>query len=183
MADALRKSADAERRAEEKRLRKRQARTAPDGTPRSASVVPGTPGSVAPEAGEKAPTKKEQKKKEASKQSEAQSHAQANVSANHFLGGGSSLFGGKKKKYSWMESPGAANGPSRLNTKGLAPAAPSTPQELTSDSRKRMGQWREDEVKGKGMQLRDLVSVLADEGKEVKALQRAYAKLDQSNPK
>ena len=39
------------------------------------------------------------------------------------------------------------------------------------------GQFREDKETGSGIQLRDVVSVLEHDGKEKKALQRAYSRL------
>jgi hypothetical protein len=193
IVSALRNAALKEREFEEARLRKRNRRNnAGDVTPRQGSVAPGTPGSVAPEIPEKAPTKKEQKKKAEAKVNEAASHAAANVTTAQFLGGGSGLFG-KKKKYSWMTggSGGPASGastPGRIMTQGLpgTPAGPvvsAAPDRLTSDGARRLGTWREDKEKGTGIQIRDWITVLEADGREKRALQRAYAWLDQSEPK
>jgi len=189
---ALRATAVKERDYEEARLRKRMARASGDATPRQGSVVPGTPGSVAPESTEKAPTKKEQKKKAEAKVNEAASHAAANVTTAQFLGGGGGLFG-KKKKYSWMTGGGggSASGtstPGRIVTQGLpgtpAGAAASTaPERLTVDGARRLGTWREDKEKGMSIQIRDWITVLEDDGHEKRALQRAYTFLDMSEPK
>jgi hypothetical protein len=86
---ALRQTAKAERDFEEARLKKRNARSNGDmtATPRQGSILPGTPGSIAPEISEKAPTKKEQKKKAEAKVNEAASHAAANVTTAQFLTG------------------------------------------------------------------------------------------------
>ncbi len=94
-----------------------------DGTPRQGSIAPSTPGLIAPESTEKAPTKKEQKKKAEAKINEAATHAAANVTTAQFLGGGGGLFG-KKKKYSWMNqipggSASGASTPGRIATQGL----------------------------------------------------------------
>lgn len=186
MVTALRATAVKERDFEEARLRKRIARTSGDGTPRQGSVVPGTPGSVAPESTEKAPTKKEQKKKAEAKVNEAASHAAANNTTAQFLG-----F--KKKKYSWMTggTGGSASGtstPGRITTQGL-PGTPggavvsSAPDKLTADGARRLGTWREDKEKGKGIQIRDWITVLEEDGHEKKALQKAYMFLDMSEPK
>lgn len=184
----MRASAAKERELEEARLRKRQARTNPDGTPRQGSVVPGTPGSVAPDPDLKAPTKKEQKKKQEAKINEAASHESANATSSKFLGGGGGLFG--KKKYSWMTGGGGAGSgastPAKIMTQGLpgTPGALSTaPEKLTTEGARRLGTWREDHEKGMHIQLRDWITVLEDDGKEKKALQQAYAVLDDSNPK
>ncbi|KAH8812016.1 hypothetical protein F5884DRAFT_299370 [Xylogone sp. PMI_703] len=193
VVSALRTSAAKEREYEEARLRKRRARTTGDGTPRQGSIAPGTPGSVAPEPSEKAPTKKEQKKKAEAKVNEAASHAAANVTTAQFLGGGGGLFG-KKKKYSWMTGgapggPGSgASTPGRIMTQGLpgTPSgivAPVAPERLTTDGVRRLGTWREDHEKGQGIQIRDWISVLEDDGREKRALQKAYMWLDQSEPK
>ncbi|RDW85859.1 hypothetical protein BP5796_04184 [Coleophoma crateriformis] len=190
VVNALRASAAKERDFEEARLRKRQARTNPDGTPRQGSVAPGTPGSIAPEPNEKPSTKKEQKKKQEAKINEAASHESANATSSKFLGGGGGLFG-KKKKYSWMTG-GAGGGsgastPAKIMTQGLpgtpGGGMPSAPEKLTSEGARRLGTWREDHEKGKNIQLRDWITVLEDDGKEKRALQMAYALLDDSQPK
>lgn len=190
VVSALRNAALKERDFEEARLRRRNSRLTGEATPRQGSVVPGTPGSVAPEFPEKAPTKKEQKKKAEAKVNEAASHLAANVTTAQFLGGGSGLFG-KKKKYSWMTGGGPTSGtstPGRIMTQGL-PGTPAgavvsaVPDRLTSDGARRLGTWREDKEKGMGIQIRDWVAVLEDDGREKRALQRAYAWLDQSEPK
>lgn len=185
LSKALRASAEAERDYEEARLLKRQNRTNPDGTPRSASVVPGTPGLVAPEPGEKAPTKKELKKKESAKQTEAQNHKAANQTTAAFLGGGGGMFGKKGKKYSWMTGGGSgASTPGKTNTQIIAQGGGQVAQQapekqrLTSEGVRRLGELREDRVRGEKVQMRDWVAVLADDGKEVKALQKAYNKLE-----
>lgn len=184
---ALRASAQKERDLEEARLRKRAARAAGDSTSRSGSVVPGTPGSIAPEAPEKGSSKKENKKKEASKAIEEASHKAANATTSQFMGslGGGGMFG-KKKKYSWMT--GGSSGtstPSRLTTAGLpgTPPAVQNAQAFTVDSARRVGTWREDKEKGLGIQLRDWISVLEDDGHEKVALQKAYILLETSEPK
>ena len=191
---AMRAAALKEREAEEARLLKRANRNKTgDVTPRQGSVVPGTPGSVAPEIPEKAPTKKEQKRKAEAKVNEAASHAAANVTTAQFLGGGTGLFG-KKKKYSWMTGGGGggtasgASTPGRIMTQGLpgTPAggvASAVPERLTADGVRRLGTWREDKEKGRGIQIRDWLMVLESDGREKRALQKAYAWLDQSEPK
>ena len=191
----LRASAQRERDFEEARIRKRNERTAraSGDTSRQGSIVPGTPGSVAPESSEKAPTKKEARKKAEAKMNEVASHAAANVTTAQFLGGGSgrSLIGKKKKDYSWMTGGGGGSGastPGRIRTSGLpgtpgGQVGPSAPEKLTADGVRRLGQWREDKEKGKGVQFRDWIYVLEQDGREKMALQKAYAHLDQSEPK
>lgn len=58
-----------------------------------------------------------------------------------------------------------------------------TPERLTVDHGKKLGNWREDNVKGRNIQLRDWVFALEEDGRDKKALQRAYAALDASEPK
>ncbi len=188
---AMRASAVQERDQEEARLRRRLARATGEVPSRQASIVPGTPGSVAPESLEKAPTKKEQKKKAEAKVNEAANHAAANTTTAQFLGGGGGLFG-KKKKYSWMSNTGGggsgASTPGRINTQGL-PGTPGSllvnapPEKLTIEGVRRLGTWRDDDRKGLGIQMRDWVSVLEQDGREKKALQKAYMFLDNSEPK
>lgn len=170
-------------------MRNRLARQSGEGPSRQASIIPGTPGSVAPEPSEKAPTKKEQKKKLESKANEAASHAAANVTTAQFLGGGGGRFG--KKKYSWMTGGGGgpgsgANTPSRAGPSssitGGTLQAPAV-ERLTGEAARRLGTWRDDKEKGVGIQLRDWIVVLEQDGHEVKALQWAYQNLDQSEPK
>lgn len=184
----MRAQAFKEREFEEQRLRKRKLRLEGGGASRTGSMVPGTPGTVAPEPMEKAPTKKEQKKKADAKVNEAANNAAANATTTQFLGGGSGLFG-KKKKYSWMT--GSASGtstPAKIMTQGLpgtpsGPVASPAPERLTKEGVRRLGSWREDKEKGVGIQLRDWITVLEEDGREKKALQRAYAILDDSEPK
>jgi len=197
MTTTMRELARQEREWEEARLRKRQKRK--DGIPdsgsapsRANSIAPGTPGSVAPE-GEKAPTKKETKKQQAAKNAEANNHANQNLTSSMFagLGGKSSLFGNKKKgkTYDWMNaarsgtSTPAKGGIGGKPSLGGGPAPQQGPQPLTTESRNRLGQWREDKEKGKNIQLRDWVAVLEEDGRESQALQRAYIQLDLSNPR
>lgn len=138
---------------------------------------------------EKPPTKKEQKKKAEAQKNEAVNHTSANNTATQFLGGGGGLFGKKKKTYSWLT--GSASGtstPAQIMTSGL-PGTPTGkvvnagPEKLTADGVRRLGTWREDREKGAGIQIRDWIVVLENDGREQRALQRAYATLDESQPK
>ncbi|KAI0997804.1 hypothetical protein K3495_g10386 [Podosphaera aphanis] len=188
---ALRRQAIKEREAEEIRLKKRLDRAAGvNSSNKQTSVILGTSGSVAPDTIEKAPTKKEQKKKAEAKVNEAASHAAANVTTAQFLGGGGGLFG-KKKKYSWMNpAPGGSGSSSssigrnsslgNSTTSGLNSAPV---ERLTVEGVRRLGTWREDREKGAGVQLRDWITVLEQDGHEKKALQLAYMNLDNSDPK
>lgn len=182
---AMRASAGKERDIEEIRLRKRQARASGEGVSRQNSILPGTPGSVAPDPSDKSLTKKEAKKQKETKVNEAANHAAANTTTAQFLGGGGGLFG-KKKKYSWMTGGGpgssGASTPGRINTapSGASNGGPvnAPPQALTAEGARRLGTWREDGAKGAGIQMRDWVTVLEEDGHEKKALQKAYLGLD-----
>lgn len=105
------------------------------------------------------------------------------------LGG---AFGGKKKKYAWMMSgtPGAPGvsaphtpggpgiGSSRTNLSGDGGTAGSGGvTEALSVWGKRIGEWREDGEKGLGVQIRDWVGALEGDGRERKAVVRAYMKM------
>ncbi|KAF4969929.1 hypothetical protein FZEAL_10139 [Fusarium zealandicum] len=200
MTTTMRDLARQERDWEEARLRKRQKRK--DGIPDSAtttsragSVAPGTPGAAAPEP-EKAMTKKEMKKNQALKAAEVNSHQNQNSTSSLFagFGGKGGLFGKKKtgKTYDWMNvgrgGSGAstptrnASGPGK-GPGGSAAAASPASMAMTTEGRNRLGTWREDKEKGRNIQLRDWVSVLERDGREPRALQRAYLNLDASNPK
>lgn len=195
----MRDLAKQEREWEEARLRKRQKRKdgIPDGPPggsRAGSAAPGTPGSVAPES-DKTMTKKEIKKTQAAKAAEASNHANQNLTSSMFagLGGKGSLFGKKKqgKTYDWMNvgrGGSGANTPRASSGAGKGPSGPgSTPGSsniaLTTEGRNRLGTWREDKEKGKHIQLRDWITVLERDGRETKALQKAYINLDMSTPR
>lgn len=142
-------------------------------------------------------TKKEMKKNQAMKAAEANSHANQNTTSSMFagLGGKGGLFGKKKAKtYDWMNVGRGGSGASTpqraapgATGKGGAPGTPGTPAPvntaLTTEGRNRLGTWREDKEKGKNIQLRDWVVVLERDGRESRALQHAYVRLDTSNPK
>lgn len=169
---------------------KRQARlTGGDGTSRAGSVVPGTPGSVAPEPSAKPLTKKEREKQDKGKQSVADNHVAANLTTQKFL------FGTKNKnKYSWMTGGGGggsgASTPARLTTQGLpgTPGAASSmvpeKQMLTTESSKKWGMHREDRKdQPLIVEMRDLIAVLENDGRDVKVLQDIYAHLEHPRAK
>lgn len=187
----------AERDWEESRLRRRNVRA--DGTKdtgtssRAGSAAPGTPGSTAGEtAAAKRESKKEQRKNAAAKAAEATNHASQNITSSMFVGKAGGLFG--KKKYDWMNpkprsgastparagTPGASGGAAG-STGGGAAAAENMP--LTTESRTRLGNWREDREKGRGIQLRDWVAALEADGVDGAVLQKAYDRLDTSGPR
>ena len=174
---------------EEKRAAKRAKRNSNailDEAGRADSVDPGsapsTPlGERAPSLDKKSISKKEAKKMQDSKATEAQQHAQSVATARMALsGGGRSMFGAKKS-YSWLKPGGKSGGfssPSR--------PAPSTPTagpeksgggEFTpSQAQRRLGIWREDQEKGAGIQVRDLLFMLEADGRATRHVQRGYLK-------
>ncbi|CAK7202286.1 hypothetical protein SEUCBS139899_005008 [Sporothrix eucalyptigena] len=202
LIQSLRQVSKMERSIEEQRLLKRQKRegkktdpVAPSTPTANRTATPGTPGSAAPEP-DKAPTKKELKKNAAAKVAEQNDTLSANRTSMAFLGG-------RKKQYSWLSggagaSPkrglggggggavggtggaGVGGGGSGTSTPGRRPGEPAM---LTAEGRTKWGSWREDGIKGKDIQLRDLVVVLEADGREVVALQSAYDKLDGMQPK
>lgn len=188
---AIRDVTRTERDWEESRLRKRNARTEgakESGTPsRAGSVAPGTPGATPTEGGSKKESKKEQKKTAAAKAAEATNHASQNITSSMFVGKAGGLFG--KKKYDWMNPKprSGASTPARAGTPGATagpsggPQAENTP--LTTESRTRLGIWREDKEKGRGIQLRDWVGALEADGVDGAVLQKAYDRLDTSGPR
>ncbi|QUC23793.1 uncharacterized protein UV8b_08034 [Ustilaginoidea virens] len=209
MTVTMRDLARQEREWEEARLRRRQKRkegVEAGSTPsRSGSVAPGTPGSVAPEP-DKPMSKKEMKKQQTMKAAEANSHANQNMTSSMFagLGGKGGLFGKKKtgKTYDWMNVGRGGSGASTPTRTTPGPGgkgpngggggggggggsgtAAAGSLAMTTEGRNRLGTWREDREKGKGIQLRDWVAVLERDGREPKALQQAYMHLDGSNPK
>jgi len=193
LTKAIRDRGSADRDVEEARLKKRQKRLNPESAVTSArAAAPGTPGSIAPEFESKGQSKKEAKKNAImAKAAEAYSTANANQTLNTLMGG----FGGRKKgkAYAWLAKGGGsgASTPGRTASQADATAASSPgggkqsdkPAALTPDGRSRLGTFREDTEKGKNIQLRDWVVVLEMDGKDRKALQDAYLKLDTSTPK
>lgn len=182
---------------EESRLRRRNARTEgakESATPsRAGSVAPGTPGGTPGEGGgSKKETKKEQKKTAAAKAAEATNHVSQNITSSMFVGKTGGLFG--KKKYDWMNPKprSGASTPARAGTPGAGGGAGGAPgggaaqaenMPLTTESRTRLGNWREDREKGRGIQLRDWVAALEEDGVDGAVLQRAYDRLDTSGPR
>jgi hypothetical protein len=128
-------------------------------------------------------TKKEQhkKNKEAAAHTEAQALNQSNQTAAMMA------LGGKKNRYSWM-SGGSANVPTnRFAKPGSGPATPKGqpeppkgPAEVKKAEEKKAptwGDWREDDVHGKGIELRDLILILERDGKDKRGLAKALRRL------
>jgi hypothetical protein len=130
-------------------------------------------------------TKKEARKMMDNKASEAQQHQQsvetARLATNSMLSG--RMFGAKKS-YSWLKPGGSSSGfssPSRP-----APPTPTPGPEKSSTgksgepaagpSKRRLGTWREDQEKGAGIQVRDILFMLEADGRGTKHVQKGYSK-------
>ena len=166
-----------ERAQEEERLAKRRRREAKADTNGAAPAATGPLGEIAPEID----TRKGNKNKEAAakKVNEAAQHAATTKTMNMALG-----FSGRATP-SWMKK-GADTTPSNpylpnkpkagpLGSKGGGPGVNGSGSGLPKS--RVFGQFREDRETGAGIQLRDLMSILEHDGKEKKALQRAYSRL------
>lgn len=183
----LRELAESDMRAEKERLRKREARRRKaeigDGTAPIEAASDAPVDTSATAAPVKPLTKKEisKKNKEAAAHTEAQALNQSNQTAAMMA------LGGKKNRYSWM-SGGSANVPTnRFAKPGSGTATPKGqpepskgPAEAKQAEEKKAptwGDWREDDVHGKGIELRDLILVLERDGKDRRSLAKAMRKL------
>lgn len=185
----LKSIATTDREAEKKRLERRKRRDKARqssvvdevASPNTAGASPATPSAT---TGAAKMTKKELAKQKGAQQTEDYMHRQANQTAALALGGGS-------KRYSWMTSGAATAAPTLGAGVGLGrgnatvsrtnSASTILPQEdaglKSKEYWKKFGEFREDGPKGKGVQIRDWITVLEREGMERKTLARCYAKL------
>ena len=179
VVQALQKIIKDERAQEEERLAKRRRREAKADTNGSGSANTGPLGEIAPEIDTKKGNKNKILEAAAKKENEAAQHAATTKTMNMALGFGS------RATPSWMKkgadtthsNPFLPNKPKAgpQSSKGGATGVNGTGSGLPKS--RVFGQFREDRETGSGIQLRDLVSVLEHDGKEKKALQRAYSKL------
>ncbi|KAJ5350746.1 Transcription initiation factor TFIID component TAF4 [Penicillium brevicompactum] len=146
--------------------------------------APSTPiGERPPGTDKKSITKKEAKKMTDSKATEAQQHAQSVETARMALGNSgprTSMFG-TKKSYSWLKSGGSGSGfssPSRPtpSTPTAGPEKPSAGEPTPSTTQRRLGLWREDQDRGAGIQVRDVLFMLEADGRATRHVQRGYLK-------
>jgi hypothetical protein len=142
--------------------------------------APSTPmGDKTPSFDKKSVTKKEAKKMVDSKASEAQQHQQSVETARMALSG--RMFGAKKS-YSWLKSGGPAtsgfSSPSRPapSTPTAGPEKPGSGESVPSQTHRRLGTWREDQEKGAGIQVRDVLFMLEADGRGTKHVQKGYLK-------
>ncbi|KAB2571411.1 putative transcription initiation factor tfiid component taf4 protein [Lasiodiplodia theobromae] len=196
LSSTLRKLQSEERKYEQERVKKRQKRAAAKGSDNGSA--PGTPGDKTSPA-DLVPlkmTKKERERLAKAGQTDEVLHKAANTTANMAIGG----FG---KKYSWLSggSGSGASTPSRLNTNvggvssggglsggggasggGSGGGGGGSTQDRSLAARDRKwGDWREDGPKGKGIQMRDLIAALEQDGNEKKTLARALVRLKSDN--
>lgn len=147
-------------------------------------LAPSTPiADRAPSIDKKSMTKKEARKMVDTKASEAQQHQQsvetARMATNSILSG--RMFG-TKKSYSWLKPGGTSSGfssPSRPNppTPTAGPEKSTRPGEAApGQAKRRLGAWREDQEKGAGIQVRDILFMLEADGRATKHVQKGYAK-------
>lgn len=189
LAQAVRDGGKADRAVEEARLQRRQKRQNPESAQasvRGSSAVPGTPGTVAPDLEPKTSAKKETKKgMTAARMADVSNTSTANATINQLMG--SFGRGKKSKRYNWMTA--GAGGGSQAPKAGASQELgnPNTSMQragdansLTMDGKYRLGAFREDGEKGRYIQIRDWVTALELEGLDTKAMQLAYAKLDES---
>ena len=130
-------------------------------------------------------TKKEAKQVDA-RATEAQQHQQSVETARKALS--STLFGGSKKRnYSWLNKGSAVNSISSPRSHSPALGSPSvsaiggadtgekkrTDNTTTADIT-RLGDWRED--KASGIQVRDILFMLEQDGRGSRHVQKAYSK-------
>lgn len=135
---------------------------------------------------------KETKKNQDIRVQEAVAHRAANSTAAMMMGLGGAFGGKKKKKYAWMMAgnpaggagapgaPGSGAGGSKGGPGGSGGAGDASAggvREALSVWGKRIGEWREDGEKGLGVQIRDWAGALEGDGRERRAVVRAYLKM------
>ena len=191
-AEALHRQMSDARSAEEERIRKRRRREEakskdPNRADSAALDAPSTQGSSGPIDG-RAPDadtikggKKLSKRAAAAQATEAQQHAATNQTVAGALGLGGNLFGGKKISWLTGGNKTSKSGPALARTMSGVPTSGSGPAPKKDTSNlptvRSFGDFREDREGGKGIQLRDVISVLESDGRDKKLLNKVYAKL------
>jgi hypothetical protein len=129
-------------------------------------------------------TKKEAKKQMDARATEAQQHQQsietARMATNNMLSG--KMFGAKKT-YSWLtRGTSAVSGfsspriHSPASSGGVDRGGKSRDASAAAAAINRVGDWREDKDKGAGIQVRDLLFMLEQDGRGSRHIQKAYSK-------
>lgn len=179
VVDIFQRMSQADRAAEVARLAKRAKRNAtsnPDASQNGTSV---TDAPIAPPVEpEKKVTKKDRKLAE-TRFTEQQQHKSANETARLATAGILGRLGGKQKKsYSWLQGGGnAAQTPTKPATGSASTSAAATPsgeKTVASSREKLVGQWDEDN--DPGIQLRDVLLVLENDGRAARSFVRGYSK-------
>lgn len=199
-ARALRQLKQTEYERDQARQRKRAKREASLLASGGAPSTPGTPSAPGADTAPGTPTMepkvslKESRKQQASKIEEAASHRAANATANMMMGGFGGAFGlgGKKKKktYSWMNAGGGPGGGMVGARAGPVLGGPGLGGIMEGQGQaqgdlgglnwtgQRLGVWREDGERGKGIQIRDWVGALEGDGRTGgKSVVRAYLRM------
>ncbi|KAI9807040.1 MAG: hypothetical protein M1825_005757 [Sarcosagium campestre] len=144
-------------------------------------------------------TKKEAAKQRDARIDEAHQHKSANSTAAMMLGGKGGLFGKKKAGgYSWMTGGGKPGGMSGSGTPGKPGGGGSGAggkggsgvgggaegaggaagaAGLTDLGGRRFGEWREDRVRGAGIQMRDWVGAVEADGKGTRSLASSLVRM------
>lgn len=180
----MQRVAKADREAEEARRAKRARR--------NAAANPNGPNSLEAEAAAAAEllaaaqdaerkTSRKARKEAENKLSEAQQHKSANEAVRMAVGMGGGLLGGKKKKtYGWMNAGASGTStPTRPvgSTTTSAAATPSQDKARQQTAKKNVfGTWDED--KDPGIQVRDVLPVLEQDGMAPRAYVRGCERLE-----
>lgn len=134
--------------------------------------------------GEKAPEVKMSKKAREAMEKSARADMSEEIQTRSANQTASMQLGGRQ--YSWMKGKVATPAravPGRVGTPGNATTAkvagPVDPLAAIKD--RKYGQWREDGIGGRGVQLRDWIGVLEQDGREKKTLIRAYTRQGTEN--
>ncbi|KAL2006881.1 hypothetical protein VTN00DRAFT_9549 [Thermoascus crustaceus] len=148
----------------------------------SAATPTGGIGEKAPGLDKKGLSKKEAKKQSDARASEAQQHQQsietARMATNSMMSG--RAFG-SKKTYSWLHQGTSSSGFSTPRLNAATPSAGADKGGRPGDAGpgaaiKRLGDWREDKEKGSGIQVRDILFTLEQDGRGLKHVQKAFSK-------
>ena len=121
-------------------------------------------------------TKKDRKIAE-TKFTEQQLHKSANETARLAMSGLGGRLGGKKKNYSWMNAGGTGTStPTKAPTSAAAPSGAATPatEKPAAAKTKAIGVWTEDN--DVGIQARDVLLVLENDGRASRSFVRGSSK-------
>lgn len=179
MTEIFQRISQTDRAAEVARLAKRAKRNATSNADAGQTTASGaeTP-AVPPVEPEKRVTKKDRKLAE-TRFTEQQQHKSANETARLATAGMLGRLGGKQKKsYSWLQGGASAAStptkPAPGSASTSAAATPSGEKAGVPSKEKVVGQWDEDN--DPGIQVRDVLLVLENDGRAAKSVVRGYSK-------